>query len=519
MKKALLLLCIGFLVILGTVSASCFVECESISVCTEYTPGYNRDICTSYDYWYECDGIKVTPTHSTTGDTSISNLEVVGCECVVYTITNTRSADASARSYYHAYDTIDGSKGSTPFTQSADSVRREQIQYMSFEELGNSQYEATWTFHNGLSGTGNPSSAILDCYMAGCGNDILDDGEECEQDSACLPTSCDQLDACVGLDFHDYEALPNTCNECACTSNECIPTIHENNEQCRCKTDADCILPEIQDCNYNPDNNPFKLDYAPQVQGVCDPIDDCQFDPYQFTHECDKTQCGAECETDIDCACPNDGCIDSDNDEILDDFATYPEYNACQNDCSCTPCQPTTISNNDDRCKTAMKIPIDQYVSMFSLPLIPDTPVTFNDIQNGCTFRDNITYGITYWDPFKEGDDKYVYIDANTILYPGQGYFTSQENECEFTLEGYKFTTDFLGYLGSNNAYIGWNMIGVPSVAIDNFNLIKGTCNIISGPWGFDAPNYEFVRTQRLEPGKGYFAKTTNDCNLEFKGG
>ncbi len=161
-----------------------------------------------------------------------------------------------------------------------------------------------------------------------------------------------------------------------------------------------------------------------------------------------------------------------------------------------------------------MKIPIEQYVSMFSLPLVPETPVTFNDIQSGCAFTNNITQGIAYWDPLKAGTDKYVYINANTTLYPGQGYFTTQEDECSFTIKGYKFTTKRIGRLGSDDIYNGWNMIGAPTDPINNFDLVEGTCNVVSGPWGFDAANYEYVRTQKLQLGKGYFIKTTNDCNL-----
>jgi len=553
MKKPINFLYIFFLLIVAAnVSATCDAQCDVVNVCTEYTPGYSGQICSNIDYWYECDGIQVTPTVSTKGDASISNFEVVGCECVVYTVTNTRSE--GARSYYYAYDTTDGSKGSTAFTPAADSIRREQIQWLSFGPLGDSQYEANWTFYNALSGRGYESSAALDCYMPGCGNGILDDGEECEWDGACLPTGCDHLDQCIGMDFYDYEALPNTCTGCACTQNQCTSTIHTNSPQCPCQADADCddniycngmetcqfdgscIAGSPIDCDDNVgctddtcnegadscDNIPSNLrcdDGNACTTDACNPVNDCQ-----YSNNAQGIDCGicAACDglgscvfdaTQVnDCTCPSGFCFDQNDDGVIDAWNGY-NVGTCQDINTCAECA-LGITEPDRRCQTAMKIPLEQYVSMFSLPLIPDTPVTFNDIQSGCTFRDGISQGIAAWNPLNTGADKYVYLDADTILYPGQGYFTTQEYPCEFTIQGYKFKSSLLGYQGTNNIYNGWNMIGSPTEGIKDFDQIEGICNVISGPWGFDAPGYQFVRTQKLEPGKGYFIKTTNDCSL-----
>ncbi|MBW2974892.1 hypothetical protein KY366_04205 [Candidatus Woesearchaeota archaeon] len=217
---------------------------------------------------------------------------------------------------------------------------------------------------------------------------------------------------------------------------------------------------------------------------------------------------------DNDCSCPSDSCTDADGDSIIDDHTDYPE-GECQSVDTCSSCSKST-TNNDERCKTSMKVGIDKGISIFSLPLMPESPVTFNDIQEGCAFPDGITTGIAYWDPQMGGSGmKYVYLSMDSRLYPGQGYFTIQNNNCEFIIEGYRFDIGKVGYLGTNNLYDGWNIIGAPSgETINDFDNVEGACSVVSGPWGRSAAQNQYVRTQKLVPGRGYFVKTTNDCSL-----
>jgi len=105
-------------------------------------------------------------------------------------------------------------------------------------------------------------------------------------------------------------------------------------------TSKDCSafdLPEIEVCNFTPDDNPYTLDTAASFTSVCDETQDiCTQDTYDFTHECNMT-CGAECSVDIDCDDSNastidacSGCLcsntpmvpDVDNDGIPDDVDT-----------------------------------------------------------------------------------------------------------------------------------------------------------------------------------------------------
>ena len=217
---------------------------------------------------------------------------------------------------------------------------------------------------------------------------------------------------------------------------------------------------------------------------------------------------------DDDCACPGDECTDENGDGIIDAYKDYTADSQCQNIYVCSSCGPT-ITEPDDKCKTVMKIPIDKGVSLFSLPLIPDAPVAFDDVQSGCTLT--TADGIAYYDPTQINPatgDNYFYIDDNAVLFPGQGYFTTQTDACDFTISGFKFTIERVGLLGTNDIFSEWDIIGAPSDQVDDFDDVEGNCNVVSGPHGFDAVAYGYRRTQTLVPGKGYFIKTTNDCKL-----
>ncbi len=113
-------------------------------------------------------------------------------------------------------------------------------------------------------------------------------------------------------------------------------------------------------------------------------------------------------------------------------------------------------------------------------------------------------------------------INADAILYPGQGYFTVQDKDCNLIINGYRFTVELLGRLGTHNIKTGWNMIGAPSEQVNNFDYIKGSCIIESGPYLGKVVQYpyiegeqQYVQTQILQLGKGYFIYATNNCNLK----
>ncbi len=354
---------------------------------------------------------------------------------------------------------------------------------------------------------------------------VVHSGAE-ETYSCVVDNDCNDLDNdyCSGTEIKHDEGK---CVDYECTTEttlveDCNDGLYCNGEEscqdatCAEGTPVDCSgndLAGIATCFNNPDNIDFTWDYFAGFISACnEAADSCTTGAVSLTHTCNVADCGAECEIDADCSCSNvDVCTDSDNDGVIDDYVDYPD-GSCQNDCTCSGCEPVT-STNDERCKTTMGVQLDKGVSMFSLPLQPESPVTFNDIQSGCSFNSPYTggTGISY---VNANTGEYVYIDADAVLYAGQGYFTTQKNDCELTIEGYKFTMDYAGYLGSHNIKKGWNMIGAPSEQVDDFDTVEGNCDVVSGPWGFDAATYEDVRTQTLIPGKGYWIKTTNDCNL-----
>ncbi len=334
--------------------------------------------------------------------------------------------------------------------------------------------------------------------------------EDCDDKNICTDEVCN-----LGTYTCEYTTNNNECDDglyCTvsdvCSDGDCSGTTRD------CSAND---LIGIATCTNDPDDNSFTWDSRDAFTSTCnEQLDECTTGDDTIIHTPDIQRCGAECEIDEDCICPEDTCTDSDNDALIDDYNDYPSQGTCDIG-SCIGCQPGVLEHNEE-CLTAMKVQIEKGVSMFSLPLVPASDTRFNDIQDGCTFTSGYEdVGIAYWDPFK---DEYEYIDGYNVLYSGQGYFTTQEEDCDFIIEGYKFTAEHLGYLGSGNIYLGtgkykgWNMIGAPSEPVNDFDLVEGNCPITSGPWGFDADNYKFVRTQTLEPGRGYFIKTTNDCEL-----
>ncbi len=85
-----------------------------------------------------------------------------------------------------------------------------------------------------------------------------------------------------------------------CTVNdECLSGV------CSCDP-RDCSannLPQIATCTNNPDNIAFTWDWFPGFTSTCDEqADACTTGTVTLTHTCDRDQCGADCDSDDDCA-------------------------------------------------------------------------------------------------------------------------------------------------------------------------------------------------------------------------
>jgi len=102
----------------------------------------------------------------------------------------------------------------------------------------------TWDFFAGFTSVCDESKDIcttgVETVESNC--DIQACGAECESDSDCSDTECDDLDGCKGNDYYDFTDVLNNCVGCQCTDNQCsTPEISHNDARCtECQIDGDC---------------------------------------------------------------------------------------------------------------------------------------------------------------------------------------------------------------------------------------------------------------------------------------
>jgi hypothetical protein len=104
-------------------------------------------------------------------------------------------------------------------------------------------------------------------------------------------------------------------------------------------------IKEIATCDNNPDNIHYTWDYGAPFISVCDETNDvCTNGTQTLTHTCSVLNCSAECDSNDDCECQQDGCVGS-------DWYDYSEEGICLESCVCDEgaCAPN-ISYNDPRC-------------------------------------------------------------------------------------------------------------------------------------------------------------------------
>jgi len=173
----------------------------------------------------------------------------------------------------------------------------------------------------------------------------------------CGEGSCLGAQICAKGYWSDCSSQGNDagiCASCDCNGNitfnetqnvDCSDGLWCNGEEicfainiCATGTPPDCSVDDldpIQTCINNPDNNPFTFDFSEGFNSICDEeLDSCTNGIINLTHTCNISECGAECELDLDCnnsLCSNQsGCY----------FGTYREHqdvaNTCEGDCVCT---------------------------------------------------------------------------------------------------------------------------------------------------------------------------------------
>jgi len=175
--------------------------------------------------------------------------------------------------------------------------------------------------------------------------------------------------------------------------------------------------------------------------------------------------------------------------------------------------------------------------NIFSLPI--NQQKTFNQIDTNCGVVVESRADLAYYQP-NLGDlineSNYVFVGLDETLYPGQGYFIKVEHDCYIETSGGSITTRDLGYLGTRQLKIGWNLIGAPtsatgfsagncslfgSIGILKYGYNVASCDNVAGYNG----KYEYCTMEKginrcrcsvdnFEPGLGYWIRTVNECSL-----
>lgn len=148
-------------------------------------------------------------------------------------------------------------------------------------------------------------------------------------------------------------------------------------------------IPQVTTCFNDPDNIDYTWDHGEAFASVCNETEDaCTTGEQTLTHTCSIDLCGAECEEDSDCSCPQDGCVGP-------DWYEYPNYGVCMEDCMCDvseepcddPCKPT-ITEDDPRCSHYV-CNYDQYACLLAEGSGQDECSTYdNCVHTECNYVD-----------------------------------------------------------------------------------------------------------------------------------
>jgi hypothetical protein len=181
-------------------------------------------------------------------------------------------------------------------------------------------------------------------------------------------------------------------------------------------------------------------------------------------------------------------------------------------------------------------------VGIFSLPRMIEK--SFNELETNCVLRQiNNKYALAYYEPNSSdiGEENYKFLKLNDVLYGGQGYFISVENDCYIEVSGEMVTQKDIGFKYWDNPNMlkaGWNLLG--STTLQSL-FSRGSCELYDniGPLryaygvssckdvkGYDG-RYEYCPEENgvvrcrcsfspanLVPGEGYWIRVKNDCTL-----
>ena len=156
----------------------------------------------------------------------------------------------------------------------------------------------------------------------------------------------------------------------------------------------------------------------------------------------------------------------------------------------------TTVEQNSSTVSYTMVL--NPGWNLFSFPITK--AVSLNTYPEGCT------YNAVKSPVWQLSNGNYTELN-NSNVQAGTGYWVDMNSTCQITLNGTAFSGSEYPILSP-----GWNIIGVPYNG-SFINNIRGTCGILSGPYGYNNESGYYNATF-LIPGHGYLLDVANSCRL-----
>ncbi len=175
---------------------------------------------------------------------------------------------------------------------------------------------------------------------------------------------------------------------------------------------------------------------------------------------------------------------------------------------------------------TAFRIDFEEGWNLFSMPLrnpyfmckvskVAPCPYLSPVVENTCGSIIDVNAAAYKVFAYDTESKKYVRPQAGEgnmdwDLGLKKGYWFKAGKKCfvEFKGSDFDFSTTGDFKLGK-----GWNLIGALSQKTF-FDDVSGECDVLKGPYYYNASRKGWVKSTTLEQGKGYFVKVDEDCNL-----
>ncbi|GEM_PF-3574846 len=145
--------------------------------------------------------------------------------------------------------------------------------------------------------------------------------------------------------------------------------------------------------------------------------------------------------------------------------------------------------------------------NLFSVPVKENQPTQFVSFETNCKYKSPL---------WKYSNAKNSYEKATTVTSSKESFWIKAGSDCTVAVKNngaYEMDEYFKNFALKK----GWNFIGgAPEITF--FDDIKGTCIFAKGPYWFNTAANSWVKTDQMEPGKGYVIAVQNECRLEQEG-